>query len=435
MGSSNFDKSEKLLKEMHGKAKTLLKLPKAIKVIGLDEENKNLLKHWKKLENRYSRKFNEHRKNHNTISIKKKISKNTIRIGIEQDKDIFHFDYDYYNTDIQDTILIRELFPIFTRKSAKNENIQMIATIWALSITDSQEYIQILKKIPFNKNINIEVIKWIEQVLVHFNQSKSNVRKFFGQFLLTSCLIVNESNLFAFHDFFDLYLLWFMVNGCTIYHQFFISEWKCWLFFEMLEFFYNEKTLCQKFGINKHNDKYLALIHLCTQFIVEKESKVDRKLLTKIYPNYSQMEKALGNFQFSEFLSLIPESVIAKDKKFVEYTLLHLLTEKGIIVEGVNFINMPRNTERNIEITIENISDWPLKDVKFKVMFNSMDRLFQYNIDHQKTGEHKAKLNVLIKSADKTGKAELYISMFFKSPVNPDLLHSSHIRNIDIDIQ
>ncbi|MBA7567040.1 hypothetical protein ES708_08740 [subsurface metagenome] len=74
---------------------------------------------------------------------------------------------------------------------------------------------------------------------------------------------------------------------------------KSWLYFEMLELFYTESDLCQNYGIYPHVDRDLLLIHLCSRFVVGKDSQANREFLIDIIPNYSQMETALKNLQFS----------------------------------------------------------------------------------------------------------------------------------------
>jgi hypothetical protein len=437
MGSRNFDKSEKILKEMHGKAKTILKLPKIVKIVGLDEENKEIRKYWKKLSDKYSHRFLVSRKKLPAISIKKNMENHNIRIGIQQNKEILHFNYDYFNTDFQEIILLRELFPIFTHLSKKDEIIQMISTIWALTLNSFQDYIQTLNKIPTQKDIIIKSIQWLENIFMPFIASDSKSKKEIAHLLLTSCTIINKDDLIVFHDFWDLFLLWFIEKGIKKYSQFFNSDWKFWLFFEMLEFFYNEKDLCQKFGINNHGDEFLPLIHLCSRFVVDKESDIDKKQMNTVVPNYSKIEKSLENFRYSEFLSLIPEPIISINNNFIEYALLTLLTQKGLVAECEDFINMAINTERKIEISVKNRTDWKLENIRFQ-----WDIVPEKGINVQRTDiekipvfENDLKFNFEIKSSNRVGKHKLNIFMYYKNPINQNSIQSSLIKKIEIDIQ
>ncbi|MBA7567041.1 hypothetical protein ES708_08741 [subsurface metagenome] len=190
LGGSNFDKSEKILKEMHGKAKTLLKLPKTEKIIGLDYENKKIRQRWEKLANKYSHKLGIKIKNLPVISIKKNISKNSIRLGIRQNEDIFHLDLDYFNTELQDTILLRELFPILTNIPVNKETFLMISTIWALTLGDSKKYTQILNKISVKRSINKKAKRWIREIFLPYIEKNPRNKDSFAQFLLKACIII-----------------------------------------------------------------------------------------------------------------------------------------------------------------------------------------------------------------------------------------------------
>ncbi len=438
MGGSNFDKNDKLLKEMHGKAKTLLKLPKTIKVIGLDEENKKIRQRWEKLTNKYSQKLGIKIKNLPAISIKKNIPENSIRIGIQQDKDILHFDLDYFNTELQDTILLRELFPILTNTPANNETVLMISTIWALILYDSKKYTQILNKISVKRGINKKAIGWIQDILLPYVKNNRENKDNFAQFLLKASIMINQSDVFTVNNFFDMFLLWLMKFGVDRHTQFNNtdegSRQKSWLFFEMLELFYTQSDLCHNYGINPRKDSDLLLIHLCSRFLLGKESKVSREFMIGINPNNLQMESALENLNLSEFTDLIPEPMFSKNKEFLEDVLFYLLISKGIIVDSEDLIELQPNTEKIIEISIQNRTDWILMDVEFQADLKPPNKLILQKIDPPKLLEFAGDLNLVtcIKSTDKTGKCRLTLKMSFEDPLNPNKIKNSVIKIIDI---
>lgn len=426
LGSSNFDKSKKLLKEMHGKATTLLKLPKIVQIIGLETENKKLRERWEWLSKKYSHDLGFTIKNLPAISVKKNIPKNSIRIGIEQEKDILHFDYDYYNSDMQDTILRRELFPILTKNSVTKETIQIISTIWAITYDNSGEYPQILKKMSVIRSVNIKAVRWIDSVFLPYIKANPEKKEDFGRFLVRACMIITQNDLLEFYGFFDVFVLWLMKFGIERYTQFIDTDvgiiQKSWLYFEMLELFYGESILCQQYGIDQLHDESLPLIHLCNRVVLGKNSKVTREFWIGIVPNYSQMETALENLHFSEFTNLIPKSQYSKNKEFLEEGLIYLLISKRIIADTEEFIKLSPNTEKNIEILIQNRTDWILKDVEFQAELIPPNRIILQKIDPPKLFEFAGnfKLKIKFTTTDNAGNCHLMLKMSFENPFNPN---------------
>ncbi|QEE16301.1 hypothetical protein DSAG12_02131 [Promethearchaeum syntrophicum] len=415
-GGSNFEKSEKLLKEMHGKATTLLKLPKIIKIIGLESENKKIRERWERLAKKYSHKLGIKIKSLPAISVKKKFSTASIRIGIEKDKDILHFDYDYYLSDLQDTVLLRELFPILINSDANKETLQMISTIWALTYKNSKQYRQILKAIIPKKRINKEARKWIETVFLPYIETNSEKKEIFGSFLAIITTIINQSNMF------DLLLLWLINFGITKYRHFFKPYGgilhKSWLFYELLEFLYTESSLCRKFGIIPHNDHYLFLIHLCNQYILKKDSKIKEFSFNCHIPYFYEIKSAFEHLRYKKLREFIPMPMFSKNKGFLGDMVVYLLSSEGIRVEGSMFINLSRNSEKEIDFSIKNMTDLILNNVEFHLDFTPLTKIAFHKIDPPRVlkfeGDMKLKIN--IKSTDKAGTCTVRLKMSFEDP-------------------
>ncbi len=169
----------------------------------------------------------------------------------------------------------------------------MISTIFALSYYDSKKYIQTIKKTTIKKGINKKAVEWVQEIFLPFIRDNPEKKEEFAQFLLRSCMMTPQS---------DLFLLWLMKYGIKQHHHFLGNNpeilRKSWLYFDMLEFLYSEANLCEKYGINQNTDENLALIHLCSQIILGKDSKVKKEFLMDILSNYLYL------FFFSAFIFL-----------------------------------------------------------------------------------------------------------------------------------
>ena len=156
--------------------------------------------------------------------------------------------------------------------------------------------------------------------------------------------------------------------------------------------------------------------------MLEKDSKVGKDFLMEKLPNYQQMETALRNLQLFEFTKLIPEPLFVKNTDFLQEVLFYLLDSKGIIVDHENQIEIPPNSEKNLEMLIKNKTDWKLKDVKFQAEITPKNRVSLQKIDPPKLQEFLGdlKLEIHIKSTDKTGKCKLRIKISIEDPFNPD---------------
>ena len=232
-----------------------------------------------------------------------------------------------------------------------------------------------------------------------------------------------------------------MKYGIKQYTQFFDFDVKIlkksWLFFEMLELLFTESDLCQKYGIPPYKDRDLLLIHLCSRFVVGKDSQADREFLIGIIPNYPQMETALENLAYSKFNDFFPKPFfLATLYKFFQETLLYLLNSKGIVVDTDEFIELSRYSEKIIEILIQNKTDWILKNVELQAELTPQNRIKLQKIDPPRlqgfSGDLKLKIG--IKSTDKAGKCRLSLKMSFEDPFNAGRMKNMLIKTINIQV-
>ena len=266
----------------------------------------------------------------------------------------------------------------------------------------------------------------IRKIFLPYIEDNPKNKDDFAQFVLKACIMIEQRDVFYIKKIFNLFLLWLMKFGIKRYFEFFdynqeISK-KSWLYFEMLELLFTESDLCQNYGINPHKDKDLLLIHLCSRFVIGKESQANRDFLTNINPNYSQMETALKNLQYSKFYNFftIP-FFLATLYEFFQETLSYLLNSKGLIVEAQNSLEIPPNTEKSIEIVIGNRTDCILKNVEFRADLQPPNRINFQKIDPPRLQAFSGDLDLTtyIKSADKTGKCKLILKISFEDPFNP----------------
>jgi hypothetical protein len=433
MGGSNFDKSEKLLKEMHGKAKSIYKLPKIEHEIGLEKEIRLISDRLKKFIDRSARKFGLHIRTPPSISIKKNISSNNIRIGIFQQKDFMYFDYNHFKSDLQDPILFREIFPILTKTQRKNETIQLISTMWALTQSDSSGYIKKLKEITPKRNITKKTIDWIIKGLLPYLGDSSTRKEEFAEFLIKSCIIIEKSKIFNQNEFFDIFLIWLMEYGKK--NHFYIEpvRAKFWLYYELLKIYYFDTSLYKKYDFIPKFDPSYPLIHLCCRYFLEIDINID---YSSIDSKYSQFENALRNLNFPGFLDLIPEPILKKNKDLIHEVLYHLLKSRGIKAECGQEIEIPINSEKIFEVSVENRTDWSFDGIEFFIETFPKNKINIKELDHLELLllRDYLTLKIKIQSLNITGKCDLKLKISFRDPLNQKRREILTLKTINVRV-
>jgi hypothetical protein len=392
MGGSNFDKSEKLLKEMHGKVTTILKLPKTERVNVVDRDTNQIRKLFYRLAQQHSQKLGFKIKKLPAISLKNYIQeKKGIRIGIEQgsDKNIIHFDSQYVPPMFTKYILLRELFPILTNADPERETVQLISTLWALTVNRegyNREYVELITNRKLDFGISYETVDWIQNKFLGYFEEYQKMDDFAG-FLMESYKIVIEFEPFMRYKMNDMYLLWLKEISIVEFMEIFQIEnrilRKSWVYYKLLYYLYkNGDLLSQGYGIKTdkaQKDETLLLLFLFSCTILDKKSSLAWNFFEKSMPNYLEIKNTLDNLEFSKFPDIIPEQLLKE--KFVKETLIYLFKKKGLGVDSIDKMNISQNSEERIEISIKNLTNWILSDARFTVEFRPRGRLKLQEID------------------------------------------------------
>jgi hypothetical protein len=426
------------------------------KKLNFQKETREIQEYWKNLVDRCTFKFFIQITSLPPLFVKKNLSKDSIRIGIQQGKESpykgvdmlyterkkiydLYFDYKYCNSKFQETILMREMFPIITDIDPNSETSQTISTIWAIWARpfDNRKYLKLLKKIPVEIDLTKKALQWIEERLIPATESDPELYRDFGKFLEVSCKWINQNHLLVSNGFLDVYLLWLMKSGvdvCNRYSDDRIGKNEnLWVFFELLEYYFSESDLCQKYGLNNgQNNPSLALIHLCSRAILDKSSEVEIELLTGMLPNYVQMENALRNFKFSHFIDLVPKPLFIKNEAYLNETLNSFFETQGLLVHYGKYFEMLPNTEKILEFSILNRSDWVLKKFSIQEIYPGL--LFK-KVDppilQEFTGS--VRMYVYLRSPEKIWRYRLVLKLTFEDPLNPGEI--KNIGPLEIDIK
>jgi hypothetical protein len=432
MGGSNFNKSEKILKEMHGKATTILKLPKTERIKVVDRDTSQIRKFFHRLAQQQSQKVGINIKNLPAISIKNFTSdKKGIRIGIEKgpDKNIIHFDVKFIPPMFTEYILLRELFPILTKSDPESETVQLISTLWALTATRNgylKEYTELLTNRKLDLGISYEIVYWIQNKFLEYIEEYPQM-DYFADFLIQSYRMILDFKPFSKYKINDIFLLWLREIGIVEFMEFLqignrILR-KSWIYYNILHYLYkNENKMGKVYGVDTEKaqkDESLLLLFLFSCTILGKKSKFDMEFFEKSIPNYLEIKNALVNLEFSKFPDIIPQELLKE--KFVKETLFCMFNNKGLVVDSIDKMNMATNSEKDIDININNMTNWVLSGARFKAEFRPRGRIKLIEIDPEQlqSFEGELKLNIKFKSADIAGKCMLTVKMLFKDPVNP----------------
>ncbi|WP_457558473.1 hypothetical protein [Candidatus Harpocratesius sp.] len=167
LGATTVEKTEKMLKELHGKAITLYNLPKVSSTAKFDKDSIEINQKFQKMIKLYKQKWGNPLKNIPTISVR--IFQNRshpVRFGVQSKGNIISVNKELINKPELQIIILREIFMIFWDLDENKTTDVLLATIWALSRGNAQsakEYTFRLRNFAFSRKIHKKTQEWINK--------------------------------------------------------------------------------------------------------------------------------------------------------------------------------------------------------------------------------------------------------------------------------
>ncbi|MCF2139941.1 MAG: hypothetical protein K9W44_07795 [Candidatus Lokiarchaeota archaeon] len=167
LGATTVEKTEKMLKELHGKAITLYNLPKISSTAKFDKDSIEINQKFQKMIKLYKQKWGNPLKNIPTISVRVFQNRShPVRFGVQSKGNIISVNKELINKPELQIIILREIFMIFWDLDENKTTDVLLATIWALSRGSTQsakEYTSLLRNFAFSRKIHKKTQEWIKK--------------------------------------------------------------------------------------------------------------------------------------------------------------------------------------------------------------------------------------------------------------------------------
>ncbi|WP_371805622.1 hypothetical protein [Candidatus Lokiarchaeum ossiferum] len=430
MGASNFPKTEKLLSEMHGKANTLISLPKKDPNADIDIDSIQFQQYFKKMVKKISQKYAVSFKTLPTFAVKNKIPQ-TIqnRSGIQVQDQILHILREFISKEIKDIIILREIFLLLTPKNETSNFLPIFGTMWAFTEINLTSKLNLDTLLPIWKYRSPLVIKfksWLSQrFLPNLHENTENIQNY-SLFLFEMIQLLEKNKIIQPTLLYDVILLWLMKYGIQkipIYPTK-VKKWRKtnWILYQLLDFIDRESLLLSKYQINCEGFRtetisFLLLITQFTLFLEQKNSKnlKERSSTTTLssFPHYKQNSKLLEELNLREFIEFLPASI---NNNYDMMILIHqmideLFVQNGCVLISPTEIQLHKNAQTEYEFILQNRSDWILYNPTFYLEIASNSYITTKIVKHPNivVFDNQIKLPIKITSSNRSKPAHIEI--------------------------
>lgn len=446
LGASTFPKSEKMLKELHGKAITLYKLPKVSANDGFDQQSIKITEKSHKYIAQYQEKWQINIKNPPSYSVSENpIKMNSIRFGITQHENIFHISQDIVGEHLENFVLLRELFCVLTRLDPRDSYTQILATLWAyceLQEVDAPPFLSIFKDVQFAKKLQKKFKDWFLNVFQPMTESSSHFRDHFSSFLekITRSLVT----LGIFQEFsLNQVLLFYMMQSSkeqltqsiTYTFQPFAEEF---YLSEVFTLIYSRKELILRYDIpigKFLGDFYLWIFYFMayTNFQATTESLDEMKPvipaglekhqreLTEIRTFWFNKEFMLGYNQIEGIIASMPAQdtpIKSWATDYIQQSIMFQLKTIGIVSRGPSLLKLEKNGSQEFTVHIQNRTDVILTRKDFFIELQPQ-KAFQVQILEKPTTsvfDTQLKFHLRCQKIEDNHKGEIKIVGIFEYP-------------------
>ncbi len=407
LGASTYEKTEKMLKEMHGKATTLLKLPKIEPLADVDQRGQVLQGVIKKLYPHLDQKYHIPSSPFPFVSVRDPHGSfierlndisgghSPMQFGVTPTRDGFTLDARLFQHPLQEVILRREYFLMHTVHEDPTEAYAAIALLWACADVRwenkvSREEIQTLIKQLQNENPSIKELhnqisegslliqkwmEWLEKVFIpqiypiprdtpFFPMMASSLIKW-GRYLAD--LPLEWRNSCA-----NLTLFWIMKTGKSVWQNWPVElttdECMSWLLVQIMQSTYAQESLLQQYlpAITTFLRTFdLWFSYLGAFYLLKGKSRIEWEMLPVIPPiegiRLSILEERvsyLQTLQIGAFFHDLPIKLTSYHKSLWNPIIETLVTTRALEIEAPTWRELAANASVPFIVVLHNRSDW-----------------------------------------------------------------------------
>ncbi len=421
LGASTFEKTPRMLTELHGKAITLYKLPKHSALDAFDERSIKLGKEFRKQLQKYEKLWGLKIRNPPTLSIiTNPLKYDSFRWGIHQDGKIYHV-YQAVTTSERNNknlntnlnfVLAREIFCLAMRIDPKKEVHQALATFWVLSQSDEKQkkrFQPILQKITAQGRLLQKFKEWILKAWWPYSTSNNiNGLGDVGDAMLFFMHAIQRISIFPWYAWGELILLYFMTFNQGNLHK--LAEFGAQsppeqpsqksyqpeqLLFEIFQFPFTHKQLLEKFKMDftkgteesvKLDEFFLWFAYFCAHSSAHSAAKDPTSFPSLIPYSHSERFPELPHIldewsqkQYSaayERINILMRTIPAQETKFVsiidnyiQETIIFQLSHGGFKTpyEPEKVISVSEDQPLRHRLQIENLTDVILQEAEYSL--------------------------------------------------------------------
>ncbi len=456
MGASNFPKTEKMINEMHGKAKTLTCYPKKDPNALIDTESIQFQQHFKKWARRIGQKYALSFKNLPTFAVKTKIPHaKQIRSGLDEHGQIYHIDREYITKEIRDQIILREIFLLSIPKSSPKAAISLLATLWALTESPSEQKTEIEKLIPswmYNTPLTIKFHRWITQRFTPQLSENLQIKQTYSLYLHELAQVLDKSTSLPMIQMYESVLVWIMKHSAHCISDFDPNEApiikKSWILYHLLTYINVESPLLAKYNIkvasiNREIFSYYLLAAysiLKSLNLISKGKEISSPSdMGASFVNFEKNQGLLENLELREFVENLP-SIITSHQDILHYIYVMiemLFVHKGCVLQSPPDISLKRNSQVELPFHLHNQSNWILYNPKYILETNPGSTIAAKIVKHPNTVvfDTQVKFAIKISASDRSKSSLLKIFCEFDDYDSKDRRRTLQLADINLKIE
>lgn len=390
LGASTYSIGERGLQELHGKAKTLLKLPKLDPERHSDPQSLAVQKLYTRLIRTVAQRYHKSVPEMPVFSALKSYSlksaaSSSVRWGVRQEKT--HKIAYIHPTLIDSQVIIRrELFVNFLGLDPRNETHQLIGTFWALAESSLVEIAQFLNLIPSQIGttaLHRKSFEWIRKKLQPKLVSDHAVARSYSHFIFQSTadlIKITGSEAMPILEMIPLWLMYENFESHTDWQEIADPLQGVWIMHELLSFIFSNPDLIlsyklQIFSACSSRKKWTWwILYLGGYFILRTHNLIPPtkhpiKLKSWIYDmiSPSSMITAIETKKFTDFIYGLPSPLMTVEINLLSRMIKEVFSKTALVVSYDPITPIPIHHSRRVDITFENTSDLILYDVEFSV--------------------------------------------------------------------
>jgi len=390
LGASTYSIGERGLQELHGKAKTLLKLPKLDPERHSDPQSLAVQKLYTRLIRTVAQRYHKSVPEMPVFSALKSFSlksaaSSSVRWGVRQEKT--HKIAYIHPTLIRSRVVIRrELFVNLLGLDPRNETQQLIGTLWALAESSAAEVGQFLKQIPpqiGTTALHRKTFEWIQKRLQHKLDSGHPNARSYSQFIFQSVanlIKITGSEAMSILEMIPLWLMYENFQTHTNWQEIADPLQGVWIMHELLSFIFSKPELMHSYklqnfsGLSNRKKWTWWILYVGGYFILRTHNLISQtsppiqlKSWNDDMTSPSSMITAIKTKKYTEFIDRLPSPLLEVETNLLSRMIKEVFCMTALVVSYDPISPIPIHHSRQVVITFENTSDIILYDVEISV--------------------------------------------------------------------